>query len=199
VYVDDLLITGTSETEIAQFKLEMKEKFKMSDLGLLTYYLGIEVQQLGDVTVLSQENFAKRILKECRMEDCNPVQAPMEARLKLSKNSRSNPVDQTKYRSIVGSLRYLLHTRPDLAYSVGIVSRFMENPKAEHMAAVKHILRYVKGTITLGCCYRRSPKEERNFVGYSDSDMVGDVDDRKSTTGVIYFLGENAVSWFSRK
>jgi Reverse transcriptase (RNA-dependent DNA polymerase)/Integrase core domain/GAG-pre-integrase domain len=199
VYVDDLLITGTSETEIAQFKLEMKEKFKMSDLGLLTYYLGIEVHQLGDVIVLSQENFAKRILKECRMEDCNSVQAPMEARLKLSKNSRSNPVDQTKYRSIVGSLRYLLHTRPDLAYSVGIVSRFMENPKAEHMAAVKHILRYVKGTITLGCCYRRSSKEERNFVGYSDSDMAGDVDDRKSTTGVIYFLGENVVSWFSRK
>jgi Reverse transcriptase (RNA-dependent DNA polymerase) len=199
VYVDDLLITGTSEEQIARFKGEMMKMFKMSDLGLLTYYLGIEVKQTTDMITLCQQNFAQKILKECGMEECNPAQVPMEARLKLSKNSGSSPVDQTRYRSIVGSLRYLLHTRPDLAYSVGIVSRFMESPTTEHMAAVKHILRYVKGTTGMGCCYRKMPEEDRKFVGFSDSDLAGDLDDRKSTTGMIYFLGNNPVSWTSNK
>ena len=102
------------------------------------------------------------------------------------------------YRSVVGSLRYLVHTRPDLAYSVGIVSRFMENPTTEHMSAVKQILRYVKGTINLGCTYRKG-NEGLILRGYSDSDMAGDVDDRKSTTGMIFYLGPNPISWNSQK
>jgi len=138
-------------------------------------------------------------LKECDMMSCNSTKIPMEVRLKLSKNSESQPVESHKYRSIVGSLRYLLHTRPDLAFSVGIVSRFMESPKEEHMAAVKQILRYLKGSTGVGFTYRKSPVRNVNFVGYSDSDLAGDVDDRKSTTGVIFFLGDNPISWFSRK
>jgi hypothetical protein len=118
----------------------------------------------------------------------------MEAKLKLNKNSRFPPVDQTRYRSILGSLRYLLYTRPDLAFSVGIVSRFMESPTTEHMMAVKHILRYVKGTTSMGCCYRKMSGENMSFVGFFDSDMAGDLDDRTNTIGVIYFLGSNPVS-----
>jgi hypothetical protein len=82
---------------------------------------------------------------------------------------------------------------------MGIVSRFMKTPTTEHMAAVKHILRYVKGTIDMGCCYKKMPEENLNFVGFSNSDMAGDLDDRKSTTDVIYFLGSNPISWFLRK
>lgn len=171
----------------------------MSDLGLLSYYLGIEVKQMKDGVTLCQEGFAHKVLKECGMSDCNPTKTPMEARLKLSKDSVSLPVDQNKFRSIVGSLRYLLHTRPDLAYSVGIVSRFMESPKVEHMAAVKQILRYLKGSTSLGCLYKKASLKDVNFVGFSDSDLAGDVNDRKSTTGVIFFLGDNPISWFSRK
>jgi hypothetical protein len=154
---------------------------------------------VSNMITLCQQSFAQKILKECGMEECNPAQVPMEARLKLKKDNGSSPFDQTRYRSIVGSLRYLLHTRPNLAYSVGIVSRFMESPMTEHMAAVKHILRYVKGTTSMGCCYKKMPDENRNLVGFSDSDLAGDLDDRKSTTGVIYFLGSNPVSWSSNK
>jgi Reverse transcriptase (RNA-dependent DNA polymerase) len=200
VYVDDLVITGNYEEEIANFKQQMKEVFNVSDLGLLSYYLGIEVYQLPSNISLCQEAFAKRILHDCGMADCNSTQAPMEVRLKLSKKSSSPPVNQTTYRSIVGSLRYLTHTRPNLAYSVGIVSRYMESPKTEHMTAVKHILRYVKGTPGMGCYYERKKAGVKPcLVGYSDSDMVGDVDDRKSTTGVVFFLGSNLISWSSRK
>jgi hypothetical protein len=99
---------------------------------------------------------------------------------------------------VVGSLRYLLHTRPNLSFSVGYVSRFMEQPTKEHMAAVKHLLRYVKGTVNTGCCYRKLT-DNPELLGYSDSDHAGDVDDRKSTTGVLYYYGHCPISWASQK
>jgi hypothetical protein len=131
----------------------MKELFKMSDLGLLSYYLGIKVcQKLGEIA-LCQEAYAKKILQSCAMEDCNPTQVPMEPRLKLSKRSKASAVDTTEYKSVVGRWRYLVNTRPDLAYSVGIVSRYIKAPTTEHWTAVKHILRCIKGTTNFGVVY----------------------------------------------
>jgi hypothetical protein len=132
------------------------------------------------------------------MKDYNPTQIPMEPRLKLNKESTNPPIDTILYRSLVGSLRYLLHTRPDLAFSVGMVSRHMEKPTTEHMAAMKHILRYVKGTLNLGCVYEKK-EEGLELIGYSDSYLAGDTNDRKSTSGLIFFLGSNPVSWCSQK
>lgn len=155
VYVDDLVITGDKASDIDQFKKQMKTMFKMSDLGLLSYYLGIEVHQTEHGVALCQSGYASKILDKLGMSDCNPTQAPIEEKLKLSKASKSAEVDATQYRSLVGSLRYLVHTRPDICYAVGIVSRFMERPTTEHLAAVKHIMRYVKGTLNLGCVYKK--------------------------------------------
>ncbi|XP_066316104.1 secreted RxLR effector protein 161-like [Miscanthus floridulus] len=124
----------------------------------------------------------------------------MEPRLKLLKESTAPHVDATAYRSIVGGLKYLLHTRPDLSYSVGYVSRFMEAPTEEHQAAVKHILRYVAGTTGLGIHYKRGDKKKLpRLHGYSDSDFAGDANDRKSTGEVIYFLDNGPISWQSSK
>lgn len=128
------------------------------------------------------------------MAGCNPSHTPMEPRLKLNKVSNSPPVDATEYRGIVGSLRYLVHTRPDIAFTVGYVSRFMEHPTTEHLAAVNRILRYIAGTIDFGCHYKRTGAEAK-LLGYSDADMGGDVDTRKSTTRVLFFFGSCAVSW----
>jgi hypothetical protein len=198
VYVDDLVITGADNKEIDDFKKQMKSKFSMTDLGLLSYYLGIEVKQSEDGITLCQSGYATRILERMGMRNCNSVHIPMEPRLKLSKDSQSDTVDPTEYRSVVGSLRYLLHTRPDLNYAVGYVSRFMEKPTKEHMMAIKQILRYVKGTINLGCNYRRLSSKP-SLLGYSDSDHAGDIDDRKSTTGVLYYFGHCPISWVSQK
>jgi hypothetical protein len=121
----------------------------------------------------------------------------MEPRLKLSKDSLASMVDQTMYRSLIGSLRYLVNTRPSLAFSVAYVSRFLERPIEEHLAAIKRIVRYVARTVHLGCQYGRN--ENWKLVGYSDSDLAGDVDSSKSTTGVAYLLGENLISWQSQK
>jgi len=198
VYVDDLVITGGCTGDIDEFKSQMKATFQMSDLGLLHYYLGLEVTQLDSGITLGQSAYAAKILENAGLTGCNPSFIPMEPRLKLSKESTAPAVDATAYRSIVGSLRYLVNTRPDLAYSVGYVSRFMEKPTTEHLAAVKRVLRYIAGTLDYGCFYTRKEKDAL-LVGFSDSDLAGDIDTRKSTTGVIYFLGKNIITWQSQK
>jgi hypothetical protein len=97
----------------------------MSDLGLLSFYLGIEVHQDNSGISLRQTTYAKRIIELGGLTGCNPAYTPMEERLKLSRDSTAKEVDATEYRHIVGSLRYLVHTRPDLAFAVGYISRFM--------------------------------------------------------------------------
>ena len=131
------------------------------------------------------------------MSDCNQSQTPMECRLKLKKEDEGRAVDQSLYRSVIGRLRYLVHTRPDITYAVGIVSRFMERPTTTHWAAVKQILRYIQGTLNYGCRYVRGGSGE--LLGYRDSDHAGDQGDRKSTSGNVFFLGENPISWTSQK
>jgi hypothetical protein len=198
VYVDDLVVTGGSTTAISSFKQQMCSKFKMSDLGLLTLYLGIEVCQAPGHITLKQSAFAAKVLEKAGMADCNAAHVPMEPRLKLSKRSTNPPIDVTLYRSIVGSLRYLVHTRPDISFAVGMVSRFMEAPTTEHLSAVKHLLRYIAGTIDTGCSFSSAP-EGAHLIGYSDADHAGDIDDRKSTTGTLFFFGNCPVSWQSQK
>jgi hypothetical protein len=106
----------------------MKGKFRMSDLGVLSFYLGIEVQQRAKGITLCQSTYAQRIVEKAGLEGCNPCATPMEARLKLSKESFAPPVDNTLYKISIGSLRYLVNSMPDIAYDVGYVSRFMEKP-----------------------------------------------------------------------
>ena len=197
VYVDDLVIAGAEQQEVHRFKQEMKELFSMSDLGLLRYYLGLEVKQDRGRTTISQAAYASKLLEKAGMAGCNPVRAPMEARCQLSKDSKEEPVDATFYRSIIGSLRYLVHTRADITFAVGFLGRFMEAPTSDHLAAVKHLLRYIAGTLNHGLVYRHGDGEQ--LVGFSDSDHAGDVDDRKSTSGVLFLLGDSPISWQSVK
>jgi hypothetical protein len=198
VYVDDLVITGSSLVAVEEFKEEMKRAFLMSDLGLLSFYLGIKVRQDAEGITLRQAYYAKKILEMAGMADCKAAATPMEERLRLSRDSTAEEVDATLYRHIIGSLRYLIHTRPDLTYAVGYVSRFLERPTEEHLQVVKKILRYIIGTLQYGLCYERQTGTTR-LVGYCDSDLSGDIDTRKSTTGALFFIGKSLVSWQSLK
>ena len=153
VYVDDLIITGGDMEVLGRFKREMSMNFKMSDLGVLSYYLDMEEQQSTAGITICQSAYAKKLLDTAGLADNNPTKMPMEAQLQLKKASTTTAVDSTNYRSIVGSLRYLVNTRPDLAYSVGYVSRFMEALREEHLVAIKRILRYVAGTRGWGVRY----------------------------------------------
>jgi hypothetical protein len=118
--------------------------------------------------------------------------------MKLSERSTAPPADATTYHSIIGSLRYLLHTHPNLSFNVGFLSQFMEDPREDHMAALKHLLRYVAATANHGLQYKKGD-DVFGLMEYSDSDLAGDVDYRRSTTGVLFFLGGNLVSWLLQK
>ena len=126
------------------------------------------------------------------------MSTPLEARVKFTTVEESDRVNVTTYRSLIGSLRYLTHTRPDLLYFVGILSRYMEKPSQEHLNAVKRVIRYVKGTADYGILDKKG-ESNSELIGYSDSDFSGDVGDQKSTSGHIFFLGGMAISWSSQK
>ena len=106
-------------------------------------------------------------------------------------------MNATEYRRLIGSLRYLIHTRPDLGYSVGVVSRYMESPKESHLKAVKQILRYVKGTVNYGLKYKKGG--DGKVIGYSDSSHGMDQDDRRGTTGTVFYYSGNPITWSSQK
>jgi hypothetical protein len=182
------MITGSSNNDIREFKLEMAKVFCMSDLGLLHYYLGIEVIHGVEGISLSQDAYALKIVEKCGLVECNPRQAPLENRLKLSLQSEEASIDKTLYKSIVGRLRYLVNSRSDLGYAVGYVSRFLEDPREDHMAAVKNIVRYVVGTQHWGLWFSRHENVEAALIMFNDSDYASDVDKRKSTTSVICFF-----------
>jgi hypothetical protein len=197
VYVDDLIVTGSHESMINEFKRCMKSVFDMSDLGKLSYYLGIQVEQQNDGIVLKQESYAWKILKMAGMQDCNEAKWPMDPKLQLTKDEKGREVDATEYRKIIGCLRYLIHTRPDLSFSVGVASRFMQTPKESHVSAVKQILRYLKGTTNFGLKYCKGG--DGKLVGYSDSSYGTDVEDRTGTTGMAFYYSGNLITWASQK
>ncbi|KAG7584577.1 Integrase catalytic core [Arabidopsis suecica] len=197
VYVDDLLVTGSDLEIILEFKKGMARNFEMSDLGKLTYYLGIEVTQSENGILLNQERYAKKILEETGFADCNAVHVPMCANLKLSKAPEEKNIDEKEYRRSIGCLRYLLHTRPDLSYCVGVLSRYMHEPKESHGAALKQVLRYLQGTRSYGLCFGRGNRTE--LLGFSDSSHNVDEDDGRSTTGHIFYLNNCPITWCSQK
>eukprot|EP00253_Pinus_taeda_P027535 PITA_27535 len=131
------------------------------------------------------------------LTDCKPAPSPFQSRVKLSVSCTSPEVDATLYRQLVGKLLYLTHTRPDLFFAVGLVARFLQNPRESHWKAAKRILRYVRGTIQFGIHY--SAKATPLLVGFTDSDWAGDPDDRKSTAGYVFTLGSGPITWACKK
>ena len=196
-YVDDLFVTGNSASAVKRFKEAMSKQFEMSDLGLLTYYLGIEVKQGPNGITIHQEAYARRVLEEANMDGCNLTHIPMEFGLQMSKALDETEIDATQYRRRIGCLRYLMHTRPDMAFSVGILSRYMHSPRESHGKALKQVLRYLKGTLSYGLEYKQEKMQK--LIGYSDSSHNTDPDDGKSTTGYIFCVGETPISWCSQK
>ncbi|KAL3634479.1 hypothetical protein CASFOL_021533 [Castilleja foliolosa] len=176
--------------------MEGKNK-KMSMDGNLSYFLGLQIKQLDDGIFLSQSKYAKNLIKKFGLENAAVKKTPLGKSVKLSRDDVGKDVDNTLYRSMIGSLLYLTATRPDIMYIVCLCARYQSEPKESHLKAVQRIIRYVAGTCDLGLWYTKDTNTE--LVGYTDSDWAGDVVDRKSTTGGCFFLGSNLISWYSKK
>ncbi|PRQ55986.1 putative RNA-directed DNA polymerase [Rosa chinensis] len=197
LYVDDLIYTSNNSLMLDAFKKSMMEEFDMTDLGLMRYFLGIEILQSSAGIFISQKKYALEVLERFKMGNCNSVCTPTEVGLKLTKNGSGKRVNATLYKQIVGSLMYLTTTRPDIMFAVSMVSRYMEKPMEDHLVAVKRILRYLKGTADLGIFYKKF--QSSNLCGFTDSDYAGDMDDRKSTSGFVFMMGSGAISWSAKK
>ena len=197
IYVDDLLFTGNNEKLINEFRHEMMERYEMSDMGLLRYFLGIEIHQDEDGVFRYQRKYAENILKKERMLGCNVVATPLVVNEKLKKEDGGKKVDATHYRSLVGKLLYLTATRPDIMFSTSLLSRFMNNPSYIHLGVAKRVLRYIQGTMELGIKFWKNT--EIKLIGFCDSDWGGCADDMKSTSGFAFSLGSGVFSWCSKK
>lgn len=197
VYVDDLIYTGDNMSMMEEFKRSMQREFDMTDLGKMRYFLGLEVLQTSQGTHISQLKYALEILRRFEMEGCNAVCNPMVPGNKLEMDREGEPVDEILYKQIIGSLMYITTTRPDLQFSVSLLSRFMSSPTKLHMQAAKRVLRYLKGTMDYGIWYKRGGAGD--VVVYTDSDFAGDIDSRKSTSGYVFLMDEAAVAWLSKK
>jgi hypothetical protein len=152
---------------------------------------------MKDGNFLSQEKYTKDLLKRFSMEKCKPIKTPMPTNGHLNLDEGGNLVDQTLYRSMIGSLLYLTASRLDIMFSVCMCARFQSNPKKAHLRVVKRILRYLKHTPSVGLWYPKGATFD--LIGYSDSDYAGCKIDRKSTSGGCHLLGRSLVSWTSKK
>uniref|UniRef100_A0A3Q7G1C4 Reverse transcriptase Ty1/copia-type domain-containing protein n=1 Tax=Solanum lycopersicum TaxID=4081 RepID=A0A3Q7G1C4_SOLLC len=187
LYVDDLMLTGNNPVLFEAFKKVMSLEFEMTDIGLMSYYLGLQVKKMEEGIFISQESYTKEILKKLNMFGCDPVNTPMESGTKLSQWIRSGfHFVQESHRKfeVLDILMYaMVCTRPDIAHAFGVVSRFLKNLGKEHWEDVKWILRYLRGISDEYLCFEAS---NPILKGYTDSDMAGDLDNIKVTNGDLY-------------
>ncbi|PRQ44691.1 putative RNA-directed DNA polymerase [Rosa chinensis] len=201
LYVDDIVITGSDTAGIHEVISELSMVFDMKDLGSLSYFLGLEVTKVQQGILLSQSKYARDLLAKTGMESVRSCTSPCLPHSQMTSNQGTLLKDPTMYRSIVGALQYLTFTRPDIAYAVNTVCQFMTSPTDIHYAAVKRILRYLKGTLDKGIFYRScgALHDAVNIKAFCDADWAGEVIQKRSTTGFVVYLGLCPVSWQSKK
>jgi hypothetical protein len=197
VYVDDIIFESNNVSLVQWFASAMQSEFEMSMIGELSFFLGLQITQRSEGIFLSQEKYLREILKRFQMEDSTPMSTPMVTGCKLSKDDDSPDVDQSSYRSMIGSLLYITKSRLDIMHVVGMVGRYQSAPKHSHLIAVKIIFKYLKGTMNYGLWYPRNHNFQLSV--YSDVDWVNYMDERKNTSGGEFFLGDSLVAWLSKK
>ncbi|CAM8913179.1 unnamed protein product [Rhodiola kirilowii] len=197
VYVDDVILTGTSQALMDQIKDYIHKKFQIKDMGNLKYFLRLEVARTADGIFLNQRKYALELLESANLTDCKPVHTPMELKHRLSLSTAPLLDDPLQYRQLVGKLIYLTITRPHLAYTVHVLSQFMQKPSIEHMQAATRVLRFIKRAPTQGLFF--PAKSDLTLNAFCDADWASCPLTRKSITGYCITLGPCAISWKTKK
>ncbi|GJZ08332.1 retrovirus-related pol polyprotein from transposon TNT 1-94 [Tanacetum coccineum] len=197
IYVDDIIFASTTPELCDQFLKIMCSKFKMSMMGKILFFLGLQISQSPRGIFLNQSKYALESLKKYGMESSDPVDTPMVEKSKLDEDTQGKAVDPTHYRGMVGTLMYLTASRPDLTFVVCMCARYQEKPTEKHLHAVKRIFKYLRGTVNRGLWY---PKDSSiALTAYADADHAGCQDTRRSTSGSMQLLGDRLVSWSSKR
>ncbi|XP_024962038.1 uncharacterized protein LOC112502379 [Cynara cardunculus var. scolymus] len=169
----------------------------MKDLGRLKYFIGIEILRSEQGIFMDQKKYVLDLLAGTGMVDCKPADTLMIVNQKLYMEEKADLADKGIYQQMVGKLIYLSHTRPDIAYAIGVVSQFMHQPQKAHMEAVLRIIRYIKGTAGHGVLFKPNGHLETQL--YTDADWAGDKGNRRSIAGYFTLVGGNLVTWRSKK
>ncbi|KAJ4774690.1 Gag/pol [Rhynchospora pubera] len=197
IYVDDIIITGTSASGVATLINTLQKRFALKDLGPLHFFLAIAVLTNKAGVLLSQKQYILDLLCRTHMANAQPMSTPMAVNSSLSKYDGEPFHDPKLYRAVVGALQYITITRPDITFPVNKCSQFMHSPTSVHWSAVKRILRYLKGSADHGLLLK--PSGSPLLHAYTDSDWAGCPDDRRSTSAFCIYLGPNLISWSSKK
>ncbi|KAH9746928.1 retrovirus-related pol polyprotein from transposon RE1 [Citrus sinensis] len=197
IYVDDILVTGSSSAQIEKIIALLGSEFALKDLGDFNYFLGLEVTPSSAGLHLSQTKYVGDILKKAHMLDSKGCNTLMSVADKLYKDKGKLFENPSLYRSVIGSLQYVTLTRPDIAFTVNKLSQFLAAPIVLHWQACKRVLRYLQCTATYGIQFYNS--KSFSLTAFSDADWGSDPDDRRSVGGYCIFLGSNLVSWSSKK
>jgi len=178
----------------------MKSEFEMTGLGKLAYFSGMEILRTSKGLILHQTKYATEILKRFNMLDCNSATTPTYINIRNEVKEKEESVDPTLFRKLIGSLRYLCQNRPDIRYSVEMVSKFMSNPLKTHFLVVKRILRYINGTLHHGILFSTGKRfEQLNMISYSDANWCGHKIDRRSTIVFVFILQGALISLSFKK
>ncbi|GJT03740.1 retrovirus-related pol polyprotein from transposon TNT 1-94 [Tanacetum coccineum] len=197
IYVDDIIFASTNPKACKLFAFEMNSTFKMSMMGQMSFFLGLQVSQNPRGIFINQSKYAQEILKKFGFDSCTPIDTPMAERPNLDEDKGGKLIDPTRFRGMVGSLMYLSASRPDIVFAVCMCARYQAKPTEMHLTAIKRIFRYLKGTIHMGLWYPKDSGFE--LKAFADADYAGCHDTRRSTSGSAQFLGHRLVSWSSKK
>jgi hypothetical protein len=197
IYVYAIIFCSTNASFCEEFSKIMTDRFEMSMMGELKYFLGFQIRQLEDGMFISQTKYTHDLLKKFGMDKAKPIKIPMGTNGHLDLDMGSKSTDQKVYCSMIGSVLYLFASRPDIMLSVCMCARFQATPKECHLRAFKRIMRYLVLTLYLGLWYRTGAHFE--LIGYSDVDYARSKVDRKSTSRTCQFLGRSLVCWSSKK
>jgi len=206
VYVDDILITGSSLKLVEETKKSLQQSFKMKDLGELKYFLGIEFVRSNSGVVMHQRKYALQLISEVGLSGAKTTGTPMDVNVKLTskqyddqtgQNQNEPLADQSAYQKLIGKLLYLNMTRPDISFSVQTLSQFLHQPKKSHMDATLRVVKYIKRQPGQGILL--SSKCSNEIIAYCDADWAACPLTRKSVTGYVIKLGESVVSWKAKK
>ena len=205
VYVDDLNIIGTTN-ELSEAVGNLKKEFKMKNLGKTKLCLGLQIEHLENGIFVHQSAYISKVWKRFYMDNAHPLSTPIVVRsLDVNKDPFRPRMDdeellgpEVPYLSAIGALMYLAsHTRPDISFSVNLLARYSSCPTRRHWNGVKHILRYLRGTMDMGLYYPNVSKAE--LIGYADAGYMSDPHNARSQTGYLFTCGDTAISWRSTK
>ncbi|GKB84161.1 retrovirus-related pol polyprotein from transposon TNT 1-94 [Tanacetum coccineum] len=196
VYLDDLKITGNKTSQIQKFKDQLSSTFRIEDLGDLHYFLGLEVTKSEFGLFVSQKKYTLELLQEAEVLTSKPYKLLMDPNLKLQEDMSSPLQDPKVYKRYIVKLIYLTITRPDICYTVQLLSQFMQNPTSVHMQAVKHLLRYLLNSPGQGILHAHHFKV--HLTAYCEIDWASCPMTRRSRTGYCILLGDSPISWKSK-